>query len=275
MNLSVPSTNGVVIYSSFCKTVFHLFGNKAYALIAVQGVLQILSTLFTFFAIKNSFGKFAGWLTLISLTVMPGFFLKITEINPVSLLIFFLSVYIWLLSKSVYYRNDRNSSSALRIILYILLGLFGAFISCYDISGLICVIISVYMFGLRPDIDDYEPESADRKKSVRVSVFLISFIISFLLILTLFAPNEIVGLSAIKEYFLQFVPTRGFDYQILSPNSGWWDSIPVLCTAFIWYISYLKEKSNNAIPFAFAAIFIFVLHFLSLNIFSYLILYNY
>lgn len=275
MNLSVPSTNGVVIYSSFCKTVFHLFGNKAYALIAVQGILQILSTLFTFFAIKNSFGKFAGWLTLISLTVMPGFFLKITEINPVSLLIFFLSVYIWLLSKSVYYRNDRNSSSALRIILYILLGLFGAFISCYDISGLICVIISVYMFGLRPDIDDYEPESPDRKKSIRVSVFLISFIISFLLILTLFAPNEIVGISAIKEYFIQFIPTRGFDYQILSPNSGWWDSIPVLCMAFIWYISYLKEKSNNAIPFAFAAIIISVLHFLSLNIFSYLILYNY
>ncbi len=275
LNTSLPLANNVVIYSAFCKTVFNLFGNKVYALFAVQGILQILSILFTFFAIKNLFGKIAGWITFISLTVMPGFFLKLTEITPVSLMIFFLAVYIWLLSKSVHYRKDRNNSSAFRIILYILLGLFGAFISCYDISGLICVFISVFMFGIRPDIDDYEPESADQKKSVRITVYFISFIISFLLILTLFAPNEIVGISAIKEYFIQFIPARGLDYQLLSPNSGWWDSIPLLCTAFIWYLSYLKGKSNNVIPFAFATIFLFVLHFLSLDLFSYSILYNY
>ncbi len=275
LNSSVPLTNGVVIYSAFCKNVFNLFGNKLYALFAVQAFLQILSTLVTFFAIKNSFGKLAAWIAFVSLTFMPGFFLKFTEINPAALLVFFVSLYIWLLCKSVYYRKDKNTVPAIRIILYLLLGLYAAFISCYDISGLICLFISVFMFGIRPNSDDYEPESIDQKKVIRILFFLFSFIVSFLLILTLFAPNEIVGISAIKEYFVQFVPRRGFDYQILSPNAGWWDSIPVLCTVFIWYLAYLKGKSNNGIPFVFSCIVIFVLHFLSLNIFSYSILYNY
>lgn len=274
MSVLNAESNGAILYSKLLKMLFGLFGEKFRAGLILQSLLQIASIIFTFFATRKAFGKVLSWIVFLCMCFLPGNFMAVGAINPALFFIFFLSLFFWILVLSVKEDYVQPSMQLIHCISFILLGVFSAFLTFFDISGLVTFVLGIVFLLSNGKGDEYN-NSIEQKPFVRILLFVVSFVVGLAGMIFFVSQNEVIGFDAFFSYISQFIPSGMPDFNILTPSATLWDCMIPLFFGTVWFYSYIKNTNANAIPFVFCICIVFFFRLLKLDAFTYEPLYNY
>lgn len=267
-------SNGVFIYNSFLNFLYGIFGISPLVIVSIHSVLHLGAILLTYQGVRMAFGKLTGFVFLVCLSVFPVNYGLVNTISPIHLLIFLFGLYLFILFSYLSKIKQNKGNNFISIIVYIILGLFSAFMVYYDIVGIISVFIGLpFLIYSSSSTDDMDEET--KRPITRIILYLLSFVFGTVILLALFSKNGLTGIDALLSYILQFVHSNGLNFELLVPNAGSWECIPIFVLVFIWFLSYLRGKSDNGIPFVVSIIVIFLFTFLSLNTYAYQGIYNF
>lgn len=267
------NTNGAILYSEFLGFLFGIFGKKFQVGLISQCILQLISVFFTFMGVKKAFGKIPATITLLALAFLPGNFMAINTMDPALLFLAVFSLFFWILSLSVNENYVKPPNRFVHFCSYVVLGLFSAFLCFYDISGIVSLFLAVAFLSYRKNANN-ENETFEKKPFNRMLLYFIAFVVGLFFLLFFVSFNGVVGFDSVKEFFVQFIPKKGFDFYLITPTALYWDCLAPLFFASIWFFAYLKSDSSNGIPFAFSILILFVFSVLRFDIYSYDLLYN-
>ena len=259
--------NATYLYCGFLGFLLSFLGHFPAAAMSVQAGIQVITIVVTYFAIKKALGRLPAWIAVILISFMPGSFFAVRMCTPDSLLTMFFALYMF----ALVYLGQANREQKIKIgahsIFYLLMGLFAAFLTYLDWTGLLAFVIGIVA------LVQYKNEDAwlkIQKPFLQVLWFSVAFVLSTMLLLW-FLPTGGVesGPAAVMEYVNVLLPFGGLNLMIMSPHKGQWDTLVLFIFAGIWFVGFLRNKQDKAFPYAFVIVFLTIASFVGIGAYDY------
>lgn len=265
--LSNIYSNGVYIYCGLLKFILSFLGHIPSAAMAVQAGIQIITIVVMYLAVKKAVGRLPAWICSALLAFLPGSFFGVRVCTPDALYTLFFSLFLL----ALVYLCEANREEKIRLTVqsgfYVAIGVFVAFLSYYDIVGLIAVIITIVALAQFRNEDAW---MSIQRPWLQILLFLLSFIFSLILMLWFLPCNGLeVGPEAVLGYFKCFVPDAGFNLMILPPHKGQWDSLVLFIMSGIWFVGFLRSKRDKAFPYALMIVVMTICSFFGIGTYEY------
>ncbi len=240
--------NGAYVYSGILGFFLNFLGHMPRAAMAVQAGIQSVTLFILYFAVKKGIGRFAAWVALCLASFLPGSFLGVRTCSPDGLFTLLFVTFMLALVNLC----EANRKQKIRIGahggLYILMGLFAAFLAFYDISGWLCVVIACVAFAQSKNEDAW---MKIQRAWLQILLFLIMFVAAFVLLLWFIPANGLeAGPAGIVSYFTEMISGIQFNLMILSPHKGEWDALALFIMAGLWFVGFLRDSKDKAFPYA-------------------------
>lgn len=126
-------------YQRMLRTFCLLFGNDVISLVALHLMLQLVTVILLYLALRMLFGKVTAIISSLAFAVIPQFMDAFADCNPGVLMVFFISI--WLMLTAVVFR-EKNADNYLLKILY---GLYCGFLCGLDLFLALFVVIAIIM----------------------------------------------------------------------------------------------------------------------------------
>lgn len=259
--------NATYLYCGFLGFLLSFLGHFPAAAMSVQAGIQVITIIVTYFAIKKALGRLPAWIAVVLISFMPGSFFAVRMCTPDSLLTMFFALYMF----ALVYLGQANREQKIKIgahsIFYVLMGLFAAFLTYLDWTGLLAFVIGIVA------LVQYKNEDAwlkIQKPFLQVLWFSVAFVLSTVLLLW-FLPTGGVesGPAAVMEYVNVLLPFGGLNLMIMSPHKGQWDTLVLFIFAGIWFVGFLRNKQDKAFPYAFVIVFLTIASFVGIGAYDY------
>ncbi len=255
--------NGAYVYSGILGFFLNFLGHMPRAAMAVQAGIQSVTLFILYFAVKKGIGRFAAWVALCLASFLPGSFLGVRTCSPDGLFTLLFVTFMLALVNLC----EANRKQKIRIGahggLYILMGLFAAFLAFYDISGWLCVIIACVAFAQSKNEDAW---MKIQKAWLQILLFLIMFVAAFVLMLWFIPANGLeVGPAGIVSYFTEMISGIQFNLMILSPHKGEWDALALFIMAGLWFVGFLRDSKDKAFPYALSVVVLTLMSFFGIG----------
>ena len=265
--------NGAYIYSGILGFILSFLGHIPSAAMGVQAGIQVITIVITYFMLKKSLGRMYAWFAVALLSFLPGCFMSVRTITPDALFTLLFVMYVWALVSLGSANRAQKVKGKIYVFLYILVGVFAAFLTYFDMAGLIAFVIGIVAFA------QYKNEDAwlsIQKPFLQILIFSISFVAAlFLMLWFLPVGGTEVGPASVMAYISSFIPAGGLNLMIITPNKGQWDCVAVFIMAGLWFVGFLRTKTDKGFPYAFMIIFITVASFVGIGAYDYTLLASY
>ena len=262
--------NGAYIYTGFLGFVLDFLGHMPTAAMWVQAFIQMLTIICTFFLLKKSLGRVAAWVALVLLSFLPGSFLAVRSCTPDTLFALFFVLYLWALVYLCQANKTQKIRGRVHSLYYILMGVFAAFLSYYDIAGVVCVAIGVVAFT---QFKNEESWLKIQRPATQNLLFCLGFAVSLLLIVWAFPTGGTeAGPASLIAYFVSFISSSGLNLMIMTPHKGMWDCVALFIFAGLWFVGFLRTRQDKGFPFGILIVFLTIKSFLGIGINDYSVL---
>lgn len=256
-------SNGAYLFGNVLTFILSFLGHIERAAMGVQAGIQVLTLIALYFMVKKALGRLAAWIGLVLMAFLPGSFLAVKSCTPDAL--FMLLFVLFMLG--LVYLCEANKEQKIRIsghgIFYVLLGGAVAFLSYYDIAGLLAVVIAVVALAQSKNEDAW---LRIQKSWLQILIFMLSFVFAFVLLLWFLPLNGLeVGPASVIGYFTEGISDFSFNIMILSPHKGQWDSLALFILAGLWFVGFLRDKNDKAFPYAVVVVILTLLSFFNIG----------
>ncbi len=260
-------SNGAYIYGGFLRFLLGFFGHIPTAAIAIQAVVQVFILVILFFMVKKALGRFPAWVALAMASFLPGSVLQVRVCNPDVLFTLFFVLYLLCLV----HLCDANRQQKIKIgahgFLYVLMGVFAAFLAYYDVAGLLAVVIGIVALSQAKNEDAW---MKIQRTWLQILIFSVVWAFGFVLLLWFLPMGGLEnGPEALFGYLMNLVPDLSFNLMILTPHKGEWDGLALLIMAGLWIVGFLRDKSDKAFPYVFTIVFLTLVSFLGIEAYEY------
>lgn len=162
------------IYTLLLSAVFTFFGNKVIAGIVLQIIIQAVTMLFLFFAVRNLSGRLAALSAIAGMAFLPAFTEDIYRLEPQGLYLLLFAAGLWLVSLYLTKLIKQGYSCRTGYILFLCpgLGLYIGSISYLDILGFTLLFFAGMGFVIEKQGDGREKEAAGK-----IIPFLYQFVV--------------------------------------------------------------------------------------------------
>ena len=264
------SGNGAYLYTGILRFVLDFLGHMPTAAMCVQTGIQMIAIICAFFFLKKSLGRVAAWVSLILLSFLPGSFLAVRSCTPDILFVLFFVLYLWALLFLCQANKAQKIRGRVHILYYICMGAFAAFLSYYDIAGIVCVVIGIVAFI---QFENEEAWLKIQKPVMQNLLFCLGFVISLLLMVWALPTGGVEsGPASLIAYFTSFISSSGLNLMIMSPHKGQWDCVALFILAGLWFVGFLRTKQDKGFPFVILIVFLTLKSFLGIGLNDYTML---
>lgn len=240
-------SNGAYIYGNLLSFLLGFLGYKPASAMAVQSVMQLITIIVAYFAVKKGLGRLMAWFCLVFMSFLPGSFMLVTECTPNSLFTLFFVVYLLCLVYLCDANNKQKIKEKFHALFYVLIGLFAAFLSFYDVIGLVTFIIGIVAIVKTKNEDAW---TAVQKVWFQLVLYILSFVIGFVLMMWFIPMNGFeTGPAALIQYLKDCIPSFGLNLMLLSPHKGQWDSLALFIMSGLWFVGFLRDNKDYAFPY--------------------------
>lgn len=256
-------SNGNYVFTGILSFILSFLGHIPMAAMGVQAGIQVVTIIVAYFMIKKALGILPAWISLLLMSFLPGSFMAVRNCTPDGLFGLLFVLYLFALVSL----GEANRSQKIRLgahaILYVLVGLFAAVLTYYDIIGLLCVVFTVVVFLQYKNEDSWVKV---QKSWFQIMMFMISYVF-FTVILLWFLPTGGMeaGPATLISYAMSLIPNGTMNLMILTPHKGQWDSLALFILAGIWFVGFLRDKKDKAFPYVFVVVCLTLFSFLGIG----------
>lgn len=266
-------SNGAYLFGNVLSFILSFLGHMERAAMGVQTAIQTLTLIALYFMVKKALGRLEAWFGLVLMAFLPGSFFSVRSCTPDSLFTLFFVLFML----GLVYLCAANKEQKIKVnahgIFYILLGVAAAVLAYYDVAGLIAVIIAVVALAQCKNEDAW---LHIQRSWLQILIFMLSFVFAFVLLLWFLPLNGLeVGPASIIGYFTGSISEFSFNIMILSPHKGQWDSLALFILAGLWFVGFLRDRSDKAFPYAIVVVILTLLSFFNIGGFEHASLVSY
>lgn len=259
-------TNLGRVYIEILHFIFQFIGNKFFAGLILQLIIQFATMFFLFFSLKNLLNKVVAWVALLLYCFLPGSFMGVTYLTPDCILAFFICAELFFLSLLLSFNaNDSNKTLNVPgyIISYLAFGLFSGLILYLDILGSVLILIAILSFIL---LRKKEPESNIEKPLLQILIFISGCVLSFMAFIFLESViDKKTFMDTLSAFGSNFIPADGFNLTLLCPHYGFYDVLVLYVLSGSWFVTFMKSRLDKAFPYVMLIVFSVIFKFFSLN----------
>ena len=252
-------SNGAYIFGNILSFILSFLGHIERAAMGVQAGIQVITLIAMYFMVKKALGRLPAWIALLLMAFLPGSFLGVRSVTPDGLFPLFFVLFML----GLVYLCDANVEQKIKLnaqgLLYVLLGVAAAFLTYYDIVGVLAFIIGLVALLQLKNEDAW---LKIQKSWLQILIFSLSYVFGLVLLLWFVPVNGLeVGPASLIGYFMGYVEKFSFNIMILSPHKGQWDSLALFILAGLWFIGFLRDKKDKAFPYALIIVVLTLLSF--------------
>lgn len=259
--------NATYIYCGFLGFLLSFLGHFPTAAMSVQAGIQIMTIIVTYFMVKKALGRVPAWIAVVLMSFLPGSFFAVRMCTPDSFLTMLFAFYML----ALVYLGQANREQKIRIgahsIFYFLIGVFAAFLTYLDWTGLLAYIIGIVA------LIQYKNEDAwlkIQKPFLQVLWFSIAYVLATVLLLWFLPMGGMEnGPAAVMEFVSTLIPSGGLNLMIMSPHKGQWDSLALFILSGLWFVGFLRTKQDKAFPYVFVIVFLTIGSFVGIGAYGY------
>lgn len=252
-------SNGAYIFGNILTFILSFLGHIERAAMGVQAGIQVLTLIAMYFMVKKALGRLAAWIGLLLMAFLPGSFFGVRSVTPDGL--FTLLFVLFMLG--LVYVCDANVQQKIKLnaqgIFFVLLGVAAAFLTYYDIAGVLAFVIGIVALLQLKNEDAW---LKIQKSWLQIVIFSLSFVVGLILLLWFVPLNGLeVGPASLIGYFTGYIEDFSFNIMILSPHRGQWDSLALFILSGLWFVGFLRDKNDKAFPYAIVIVILTLLSF--------------
>ena len=255
--------NGACLYGGFLGFILSFLGHIPNAAMGVQAGIQVVTIVITYFMLKKSLGRMYAWIAVVLLSFLPGSFMAVRTITPDALFTLFLVLFMWALVSLGTANREQKVKGNVYILLFILLGVFAAFLTYYDMVGIVAFVIGIVALA------QYKNEDAwlkIQKPFLQILFYAFSYVVALFLMLWFLPTGGVeAGPASVMAYLSSFIPEGGLNLMIITPHKGQWDCVAIFIFAGLWFAGFLRTKADKGFPYAFLILFITVTSFVGIG----------
>ncbi len=259
--------NATYVYCGFLGFLLSFLGHFPTAAMSVQAGIQIITITVTYFAVKKALGRVPAWIAVAFMAFLPGSFFAVRMCTPDSFLTMLFAFYML----ALVYLGQANREQKIRIgahsIFYLLMGIFAAFLTYLDWTGLLAYVIGIVV------LIQYRNEDAwlkIQKPFLQVLWFSIAYILATVLLLWFLTTGGMEsGPAAVMGFVNTLMPSGGLNLMILSPHKGQWDSLALFIFSGLWFVGFLRTKQDKAFPYVFVIVILTIASFVGIGAYDY------
>ena len=259
-------TNLGRIYIEILHFIFQFIGNKFFAGLILQLIIQFATMFFLFFSLKNLLNKVVAWVALLLYCFLPGSFMGVTYLTPDCILTFLICTGLFFLSlllSSNENRSDKAFNVPGYILSYLSFGLFSGLIVYLDIIGLVFIFIAILSLIL---LRKKDAQFGLEKPLLQIVIYASGCVLSFLGFEFLQSFMDKMSFTdTLSAFTANFIPLNGFNLTLLCPHYGFYDVLILYVLSGSWFVTFMKSKQDKAFPYVMLIVFCVVFKFLSLN----------
>lgn len=259
--------NATYVYCGILGFVLSFLGHLPTAAMSVQAGIQIITIIATYFALKKALGRMPAWVAVIMMSFLPGSFFAVRVCTPDGIIAMFFALYLLAFS----YLGQANREQKIKIgahsVFYILIGVFAAFLTYLDWTGVLAYIIGIVV------LLQYKNEDAwlkIQKPLLQIVWFSAAYILAVFLMLWFLSTGGVdVGPASVMEFVKTFIPAGGLNLMIMSPHKGYWDALVLFIFSGLWFVGFLRTKNDKAFPYVFMIVFLTIASFVGVGAYDY------
>lgn len=259
--------NATYFYCGILGFLLNFIGHFPMAAMSVQTGIQVITIIVTYLAVKKALGRVPAWIAVVLMSFLPGSFLSVRICAPDSLLTMLFAFYMFALVCLGQANRDQKIKIGVHGLFYVLIGVFAAFLTYLDWTGILAYAIGIVTFV------QYKNEDAwlkIQKPFLQVLWFSIAFVLAVFLMLW-FLPTGGVesGPAAVMEFVNTLLPSGALNLMIMSPHKGQWDALALFVFSGLWFFGFLRNKQDKAFPYAFIIVFLTIASFVEIGSYDY------
>ncbi len=259
--------NATYFYCGILGFLLNFLGHFPMAAMSVQTGIQVITILVTYLAVKKALGRVPAWIAVVLMSFLPGSFLSVRICAPDSLLTMLFAFYLFALICLGQANREQKIKIGAHGLFYVLIGVFAAFLTYLDWTGILAYAIGIVAFI------QYKNEDAwlkIQKSFLQILWFSVSFILTAFLMLW-FLPTGGVesGPAAVMEFISTLLPSGSLNLMIMSPHKGQWDALALFIFSGLWFFGFLRNKQDKAFPYAFTIVFLTIASFVEIGSYDY------
>ncbi len=252
-------SNGAYFFGNILTFILSFLGHIERAAMGVQAGIQVLTLIAMYFMVKKALGRLPAWIALLLMAFLPGSFFGVRSVTPDGL--FTLLFVLFMLG--LVYVCDANVQQKIKLnaqgLFFVLLGVAAAFLTYYDIAGVLAFVISLVALVQLKNEDAW---LKIQKTWLQILLFSLSFVVGLVLLLWFVPLNGLeVGPASLIGYFTGYIEDFSFNIMILSPHKGQWDSLALFILSGLWFVGFLRDKNDKAFPYAIVIVVLTLLSF--------------
>lgn len=144
------------VYTVLLSVVFSFIGNKVFAGVILQFVIQVLTMLFLYFSLRLLTGKISALVATAFLAFAPIYVYNMFSLTPEGLYLLFYAAGLWGISLYLNGLKKNGYKTKGAYLSFILLGIYIGLISYLDIIGITLLLFAGIGFVLVRERDDME-----------------------------------------------------------------------------------------------------------------------
>ncbi len=259
--------NATYVYCGFLGFLLSFLGHFPAAAMSVQAGIQVITIIAIFFTIKKALGRVPAWIAVVLMSFLPGSFFAVRMCTPDSFLTMLFAFYML----ALVYLGQANREQKIRIsahsVFYLLMGIFAAFLTYLDWTGLLAFVIGIVV------LIQYKNEDAwlkIQKPFLQVLWFSMAYVLTTVLMLWFLSTGGMEsGPAAVMGFLNTLIPSGGLNLMIMSPHKGQWDTLILFIFSGLWFVGFLRTKQDKAFPYAFVIVFLTIASFVGVGAYDY------
>ncbi|MCR5846815.1 MAG: hypothetical protein K6G75_01675 [Lachnospiraceae bacterium] len=258
------TTMASYIYASIC-TLLCKIHYSVYPIYVFNGLLNIGSSVFTYFIVKRSFRMRYAILALLLLGFMPGSIASVQSISPDIVLNFLFIGFIYYLIRVNELNIHGDINAPVHVLFIVGLGFLSGFIASLDIIGVSLAVIAVSSL-----IFNYnkEPDYKFQKRHIQVLIYLGTFIAFLFIFLYVIKNNGFNNIENVHNYINSFIPD-GLTLTFVAPMEARAEGIIILIFSAIAILAFIRSEYDKGLFMVIIIDLAFVFSFVKLNNISY------